>query len=63
MTSCGLAHNYQHLEDLFASISIVDEKDFGTLKSVLRLDEAGCCSTLGTTHKSTVCYVVDDWNM
>lgn len=58
MTSCGLAHNYQHLEDLVASISSVVEKDFDTLKSVLRMEAAGCCETLGTTHKSTLRYIV-----
>lgn len=63
MTSCGLAHNYQDLENLVTSISIVVEKDFGTLKPVLRLEAAGCCAKLGTTHKSTLCYVVDDWNV
>lgn len=63
MTSCGWAHNYQHLEDLVASMSIVVEKDFDTLKFVLRIEVAGCCETLGTAHKSMLRYVLDDWNI
>ena len=63
MTSCGWAQNYQHLEDLVASMSIVVEKDFDTLKSVLRIEAAGSCETLGTTHKSTLRYIVDNLNI
>jgi hypothetical protein len=28
---CGLVHNYQHLEDLVAFMSVVFEKDFDTV--------------------------------
>jgi hypothetical protein len=51
------------LGDPVASMSIVVEKDFDTLKSVLRMEALGCCEALTTTHKPPLRCIVDDWNI
>jgi hypothetical protein len=63
MTLCGLANIYQHLEDLVTSMSITVEKDFDTLNSVRTMVAAGCCETSVTSHKSTLRFIVDEWNI